>query len=321
MLAAMSGSPAAKRQKINNDDAAPAVCSCNGCQKLRQTLDVKHALDAAGSSRCPQAVRVVVEQLASRGEAVPFLLWREALHLIIHDRQREALTLVCATTIEPPPVDQVQFAWIYAWHIKLRERRSLLLDEPKKPLDGLLLELLQQGATVNGARKCKVGPAQRHALLEAVPTLTQGTALGLMVHCSYAEAIQQLVIQFGADMNAVSDDAGHTPVAQACASGDFETVKLLLWLGGNLHSAVAESLQNPLHEAVIACSAERVAELLVLDADYCSKNSSSTPLLAQQDSAGRTPLHVCAALPVSTADLIEVWQLLLEVTVEGCRVL
>jgi hypothetical protein len=156
----MSGSPAAKRQKINNDDAAPApVCSCSGCQKLMQTLDVNHALDAAGVSRCPHAVRLVVEQLASRGKAVPFLLWREALHLIIRDRRREALAiLVRATTIDPSPIDQVQYAWIYAWHTKLRERRSLLLDEPKKPLDGLLLELLQQGATVNGARKCKVEP-------------------------------------------------------------------------------------------------------------------------------------------------------------------
>jgi hypothetical protein len=34
------------------------------------------------------------------------------------------------------------------------------------------------------------------------------------------------------------------------------------------------------------------------------------PLLAQQDSAGRTPLHVCGALNASTAERIEMWQVL-----------
>jgi ankyrin repeat protein len=48
----------------------------------------------------------------------------------------------------------------------------------------------------------------------------------------------------------------------------------------------------------------------VLDTEYCSQNSSSVQLLAQQDSTGRTPLHLCAALPASGASF-DIWVLLL----------
>jgi Ankyrin repeats (3 copies)/Ankyrin repeat len=144
-----------------------------------------------------------------------------------------------------------------------------------------------------------------------VATLKYATAVGLMVHCGYTEAIELLVKQFQADVNAVSDDLGHTPVAQACAAGDFKLAKVLLQLGGSLHSTLADSLHNPLHEAVLACSTERVIGLLLLDAEHCSSNGGSVQLLPQQDSAGRTPLHLCAALPAGTANRNEVWQLLL----------
>jgi Ankyrin repeats (3 copies) len=160
---------------------------------------------------------------------------------------------------------------MYVWHMILQEGCSGLLAE-RQHFDGILAQLLQRGAAVDGF--CNIDPSHRHAQLAAAPTSKYATALGLMVHCSCAEAIELLVKLFEADVNAVSDAAGHTAVSQACAAGYFETVKLLLQLGGNLHSTLAGSLQNPLHEAVAACSTERVTELLRLDAEYCSSNTA-----------------------------------------------
>eukprot|EP00953_Heterococcus_sp_UTEX-ZZ885_P018990 10609-Heterococcus_DN1.PRE.1 len=198
-----------------------------------------------------------------------------------------------ATTSEPSR-DLVQYAWMYVWHAIVEEE-----------------QLIERGVAINGVYKCNAILSFRHVALEAVATLKYATAVGLMVHCGYTEAIELLVKQFKADVNAVSDDLGHTPVAQACAAGDFKLAKVLLQLDGSLHSTLADSLYNPLHEAVLACSTERVVGLLLLDAEYCSSNSGSVQLLAQQDSAGRTPLHLCAALPAGTANRNEVWQLLL----------
>jgi ankyrin repeat protein len=152
----------------------------------------------------------------------------------------------------------VQYAWLSAWYLKLQETASMQGAQPIN-LDDVLVLLTQTGVDVNCRINCKVDAMHwQPAVIKEGPTLQHATALGLMVYCSHAEAIQQLVTQFSANVNAVSDDIGHTPVAQACAAGDFKTVKLLLCLGGDLHSSVAGSLQNPLHEAVAARSTERV---------------------------------------------------------------
>lgn len=142
--------------------------------------------------------------------------------------------------------------------------------------------------------------------------MKRATALGIAVHYNCRASVQLLIDEYGADVNAVSDDAGHTPVSQACAAGDFDTAKLLLSVGGRLHSTIAGSSQNPLHEAVAACDSALVIEVLQLDTEYCARSgSSSVQLLAQQDSIGRTPLHLCAALPASGPDVPIMWEQML----------
>jgi primosomal replication protein N len=76
-----------------------------------------------------------------------------------------------------------------------------------QPLDGIIEQLIERGVAINGVYKCNAVLSFRHVALEAVATLKHATALGLMVHCSCAEAIELLVKHFEADVNAVSDDA------------------------------------------------------------------------------------------------------------------
>jgi Ankyrin repeats (3 copies) len=165
---------------------------------------------------------------------------------------------------------------------------------------------------VDGCASCEIEAMDRHTSSRPGRwcMLTHAAALGIAVHYSCRESIQLLIEKYGADVNAVSDDVGHTAVSQACAAGDFDTVQLLLSRGGRLHSAIADSLQNPLHEAVAAHDSTLVAQLLRLDAEYCATSSSIIPLLAQQDSSRRTPLFACAT--ASSAVAIEVWEQLLD---------
>jgi hypothetical protein len=71
-----------------------------------------------------------------------------------------------------------------------------------------------------------------------------------------------------------------------------------------------------LHAAVAAADMQLATEVLHLDRVYCDQYGSRESLLVQQDSSGRTPLHVCAALPMhpsnDSSDVLELWERLLD---------
>jgi hypothetical protein len=72
--AAMSRSPAAKRLRVDQADAAPATCSCDDGLKLRDlTQDLAHAFESACASQCQHAVCAALELYRCRGEAILFI--------------------------------------------------------------------------------------------------------------------------------------------------------------------------------------------------------------------------------------------------------
>lgn len=69
----------------------------------------------------------------------------------------------------------------------------------------------------------------------------------------------------------------------------------------NFPAAAASRSSAPslrLHAAVAARDTVAVTDVLRLDRVLYADNSKHVPSLLQQDSLGRTPLHICAALPV-----------------------
>jgi hypothetical protein len=76
--------------------------------------------------------------------------------------------------------------------------------------------------------------------------------------------------------------------------------------------SIAELNWLPLHAAIAAIDTQLSKEVLLFDRN--NKDSSKASLLVQQDSSGRTPLHVCAELPTHAAssDVLEMWELLLD---------
>jgi hypothetical protein len=77
--------------------------------------------------------------------------------------------------------------------------------------------------------------------------------------------------------------------------------------------SIAELDGCKLHAAVAAIDVQLATEVLQLARD---KQFSRESLLVQQDSSGRTPLHVYAELPMHSAssNVLELWELLLD----GC---
>lgn len=80
------------------------------------------------------------------------------------------------------------------------------------------------------------------------------------------------------------DNAGYTPLHEACSKGHLDIARLLLQFGAN-HSETAHSGIRPLHEAVEGGNIEIVRLLLAYGADPClSTYSGQTPImLAEND--------------------------------------
>jgi ankyrin repeat protein len=228
----------------------------------------------------------------------------------VNKRQPAALAAVLRSVAFAPEV--VQYAWLSAWHSLASRDPGAGFHATHESLSGIL-DMLKRRCAAAGASTYALLPAYSSDTQRYAPAKKRVTALGVAVHYSCTSCIQLLITEYDADVNAVSDDAGHTPVSQACAAGDYITAELLLRSGGNLHSTIAGSLHNPLHEAVAAADSAFILQMQELDVQHCARSGSSAcvPLVAQQDSAGRTPLHICAALPASSTDVQMIWELLL----------
>jgi hypothetical protein len=123
----MSDSPAAKRQRVADDDV---VCSCEAChlvQVSEESRNLVSAPKAACRVECQYAVREALEILNSREAVVPFSLWREALNLIVCDQRCEALPALMGATTSESTRDLVQYAWMYVWHAIVEEGRFMRL--------------------------------------------------------------------------------------------------------------------------------------------------------------------------------------------------
>jgi Ankyrin repeat len=250
-------------------------------------------------SEDPAAKRQRGDSQAVRGDVVE----------CVNKRQPAALAAVLRSVAFAPEV--VQFAWMSAWHTLANVPAGAGFYSTHESLSGIL-DMLKRRCAAAGASDYALLPAYSPSTQRFAPAKKRVTALGIAVHFRCSKCIQLLITEYGADVNAVSDDAGHIPVSQACAAGDFDIAEELLRLGGSLHSTIAGSLQNPLHEAVAAADSALILQMQQLDVEYCARAGSSTlPLVAQQYSAGRTPLHICAASPGSSNDVQVIWELLL----------
>jgi bcl-6 corepressor len=87
------------------------------------------------------------------------------------------------------------------------------------------------------------------------------------------------------------DNAGYTPLHEACSRGHLEIARLLLQFGGN-HSETALSGIRPLHEAIENGHIEIVRLLLSFGADPClATYSGQLPISMAEDKEMENFLH------------------------------
>lgn len=96
--------------------------------------------------------------------------------------------------------------------------------------------------------------------------------------------------RMGMDPN-IKDNAGYTPLHEACSRGHLEIARLLLQFGAN-HSETAFSGIRPLHEAIENGHAEIVRLLLSFGADPClATYSGQLPISLAEDKEMEEFLH------------------------------
>ena len=167
--------------------------------------------------------------------------------------------------------------------------RNLIVDEGANPSDYLFhacesnkiqctLLLISLGADVNVKREA---PPRNMMRIDVYPTI-------LLIAIKKREIdLIKVLIQHGADVNAVTTGSNVSPLLRAAGQGDLDIVKLLIQNGADVNSKGIAG-RTPLH-GVIEFHPTNCIEIM----EILLKNGASVNAL---DNCNRSPLHVAAKI-------------------------